>query len=359
MTCADLLAFLVSPTASLADAMRCLERNAKGIALVVDDAQQLLGTISDGDARRALLEGATMQTPIGDLLRRKEGTLYSKPLTAPVGTGTDVLRKLMTERGIRQVPIVDAAGRVVDLSTWEDFLPVEEGPVQAVVMAGGQGQRLRPLTNHLPKPMLPILDRPILEHVVERLRDSGIGRICISTGYRSEVIREYFGDGKQLGVAVDYITESKPLGTAGALACVTSDEGPILVVNGDVLTDLDYRQLVAFHRENHAALTMAVRRYEISIPYGVVECEGVAVAGVGEKPTLGFFVNAGIYLVERENLAVIPQGERYDMVDLVQTLIDQKRRVVAFPVHEYWIDVGEHEKYEQAQVDARNGRFGR
>lgn len=354
---ADLMNLCLLASASVRDIMECIDKNTRGIALVVDEDQHLIGTITDGDVRRAVLSGISLAGTAVDLLQRKKTTNYSQPVTATVGATQEELLRLMQSNVVQQIPILDEAGRVVDLVTWRDVLPERGGPIQAVIMAGGEGRRLRPLTEDIPKPMLSVKDRPIIEHAIDRLRDSGIARAWITTRYKAEAIKDHFGDGSSLGVQLNYFTEDEPLGTAGALASLVIEGGPILVVNGDILTDLDFRRMADFHWEHGASLTMAVREYDVSIPYGVVECDGVNVQAIGEKPTLKFFVSAGIYILEKEAIEMIPRDQRFDMVELIQLMVDREMVVVAFPVIEYWLDIGEHDKYHQAQSDARNGRF--
>ena len=245
--------------------------------------------------------------------------------------------------------LVDAERRVAGLVTAEELLPSEELPLQAVIMAGGAGTRLRPLTQDVPKPMLPVGGRPMLERLIEQLRGAGIHRVNISTNYKREVIENHFGDGREFGVAVNYVKEDQPLGTAGALSLMQAPSEPILVVNGDILTRLNFRDLLNFHREHQADLTVAVRQYDVNVPFGVIETNGTAVTKVVEKPVLNFFVNAGIYLLEPHVHQAIPNGQRFDMTDLIEQLIAQGRRVVSFPVLEYWLDIGQLADYEAAQ----------
>ena len=349
---------LVGRSTTLREALRAMDKGEQGILLVVDEAERLVGTISDGDVRRAVLRGVSLEDQVDGLLESKKGSQYERPITASLGATADEIRDLMRESKIRHLPLLDKDGRVRRLATWEDVLPREPHPVRAVVMAGGEGQRLRPLTEDIPKPMLRIADRPLLEHVLDGIRTSGIYDVCISTRYKTDVIREYFGTGENVGLHIEYLTEDEPRGTAGALSETSGTEGPLLVVNGDVLTNLDYRLLLDFHRSHGADMTVAVRKYDVSIPYGVVECDGEEVTGIGEKPVLGFLVNAGIYLLEPDVVRLVPRGGRYDMIQLIeQLLIADGRRVAAFPIIEYWLDIGQHESYEKAKSDLANGGF--
>jgi NDP-sugar pyrophosphorylase family protein len=229
--------------------------------------------------------------------------------------------------------------------------------LSAVIMAGGYGTRLRPLTDDMPKPMLPVGDRPLLERTVRRLREAGIQDVRVTTHYLGDRIASHFGDGKAFGVDITYLNEDRPLGTAGALALVNRPAGPLLVMNGDILTNLNFHALLAFHREHRADATVAVRKYDLTVPYGVVECEGTQVKALQEKPTERFLVNAGIYLLEPTVLGCIPPGERFDMTELIQVLLQQGRTVVSFPIVEYWLDIGRAEDYERAQSDVETVRL--
>lgn len=324
---------------------------------MVESSRRLIGTISDGDIRRAVLAKIGLDTPVRELLSRKADTLYPQPVTATIGTSRGELIKLMQERVVRQVPLLDEAGRVAGLATWDELLPNEVLPLQAVIMAGGAGTRLRPLTEDLPKPMLTVGDRPAMELIVDQLRKAGIRRVNVTTHYRGEQIADHFGDGSDFGVEIRYVTEDRPLGTAGGLGLMENPEEPLLVVNGDIVTQVNFRAMYAFHKEHNAELTVAVREYDLDIPYGVVESDGPLVTGLSEKPVHHFFVNAGIYLLEPAVRRYIPRGERFDMTDLIQLLLEEGHPVVSFPIIEYWLDIGHPSDYEQVQEDVESGEI--
>jgi dTDP-glucose pyrophosphorylase/CBS domain-containing protein len=358
----ELERFLVGPDSSIRDVMACLDRNAKGIALVVDEERRLLGTVTDGDIRRAILDRVSLDAPASELLARKIHPLYRQPTTARLGTPPSDLLRLMQERSVRHVPLLDEAGRVADLVTLNDLLPEQVLPLQAVIMAGGLGTRLRPLTEDLPKPMLPIGDRPLMELTIEQLRQAGIRRVNVTTHYQPDKIVEHFADGSAFGVELIYVNEDQPLGTAGGLGLLAPPQEPLLVINGDILTRVDFRVMLAYHREHGADMTVGVRRYDLQVPYGVVESDGLYVRHLTEKPLLSFFVNAGIYLLEPSVYQYIPPGrdgqggQRFNMTDLIQRLLDEGRPVVSFPIVEYWLDIGQHADYAQAQEDALTRR---
>jgi dTDP-glucose pyrophosphorylase len=347
----------IFPHASIREAMSCIDRNKKGIVLVVDEKNRLLGTVTDGDIRRAILHGTNLDTTIKNLLDRRARSRYPEPITAPAGTDPEDLLSLMRQHRIRQIPLLDEDGVVVDLAVLDDLLPETELPLQALIMAGGYGKRLRPLTEDLPKPMLPVGDRPLLERTIERLRRAGIRRVQVSTHYLKDKIADYFGDGEAFGVELNYVTEDQPLGTAGALGLMDVSDEPILVMNGDILTRVDFRALLDFHTEHRADMTIAVRQYEINVPYGVVETDGVRVKRITEKPQIRNFISAGIYLLSPAAHRLIPGDRRTDMPDLINRLLDEERTVICFPIREYWADIGEIKDYRRAMADVENGLF--
>lgn len=358
MTVAEISDLCIAPDSSILQAIACIDRNEKGIVLVTDEERRLLGTITDGDVRRAMLTGEGLDTSVSELLARKADSPYPQPVTARVGTERAALLQLMQERVVRQVPLLDDDGHIAGLTTLDELLPDQVLSLQAVIMAGGFGTRLRPLTEDLPKPMLPVGDRPLMELIVEQLRRAGIRRVSITTHYMAESIIEHFGDGHDFGVELNYVTEDRPLGTAGALGLMQTPQEPLLVINGDILTRVDFRAMLAYHQEYEADLTVAVHKYDLNMPYGVIESDGAFVRGLVEKPLLNFFVNAGIYLLEPSVHRYIPNGQRFDMTDLIQRLLDEDRPVASFPILEYWLDIGHHTDYVQAQEDVKDGRFG-
>jgi dTDP-glucose pyrophosphorylase/CBS domain-containing protein len=351
--------FLVRPEDSVRTAMACIDRNAKGIALVVDEETHLIGTITDGDVRRAILAGIDPGDPVTSILARKPQEPHPKPVTALVGTPAAQLIHDMNRLSLRHVPLVDESGRVADVAVLTDLVKDYDLPLTAVVMAGGFGTRLRPLTDETPKPMLPLAGRPLLEHIIEQLRSCGIRRVNLTTHFRADVIADHFGDGEAFGVAIDYVNEDEPLGTAGALSLLEHSDQPLLVMNGDILTRVDFRAMLDFHREHQAAMTVAVRQEEFQLPFGVVTADGELVSRIEEKPVLRPFVNAGIYLLDPSARGHIPRGARFDMPELVDALVGEGLRVVSFPVREYWVDIGHADAYEQADNDLRAGKLER
>lgn len=350
----DLSQVFIRPAHTLRQVMECIDRNNKGIALVVDGQGRLLWTITDGDLRRSVLYGLNLDMTVSAWAaqRTEHGNLH--PATAPVGTPPSELSRLMQIHGIRHLPLIDEGGRVAGLALLSELAAAHGTALSAVVMAGGFGTRLRPLTTDLPKPMLPVGDRPVIEHIVTRLRDAGIQHVNITTHYKPEAIVQHLGDGKKFGVKIEYLKEDHPLGTAGALGLMPNWNSALLVINGDILTRVNYQSMMAFHQENKAVMTVAVRQYDFQVPYGVVETSGVSICRLSEKPILRFFVNAGVYLLEPAVYKHFVPLKKLDMTDLISDLLAEHQRVVSFPVSEYWLDIGQHADYEKAKADFGN-----
>jgi dTDP-glucose pyrophosphorylase len=342
--------FLTTGDVSIRCAIELIDRNTRGIVLVVDKKRHLLGTVTDGDVRRAILAGVDLNSPVQILLKLHRNKKYPIPTTRPVGTSKEDLLELMNKNTLRQIPLLDKKSRVIDILFLSDLVKEYELPLKAVVMAGGYGKRLRPLTRHVPKPMLPIGGKPVLERIIQQLQRSGIRQVNLSTFYKGRQIENHFKDGKKFGVGIKYVQEDEPLGTAGALSLVDS-KGPLLVVNGDIVTNVDFRAMLEFHNDHRADLTVGVRSYEFKVPYGVVESNGVKIVGISEKPTIHNFINAGIYLLSVNACKLIPKGKHCDMTDLIALLLSKQRMVISFPIREYWLDIGQIDDYQRAQQD--------
>ncbi len=328
------------------------------LALLVDSQEQLLATLTDGDLRRGLLAGLSLdEGTAADLLPIKAAMPNPHAVTAPVGTSPESLLRIMQEAKVRQLPLLNEAGKVVDIVLLADFIPPADLGLQALIMAGGFGTRLLPLTEDTPKPMLPVGGRPVMEWIVEQLRLSGIRRLNISTHYKPEKIQEHFGTGRDFGVELNYVNEDLPLGTGGALGLLPPPEGPFLVMNGDVFTKVNFQKMLEYHQEHEADMTVAVNLHEFQIPFGVVECDGARIRSLKEKPRSRVLINAGIYLIQPSVYEFIPQGQRFNMTDLIQWLLEAGRTVVSFPIREYWLDIGQHADYQKARKDLEDGTY--
>jgi dTDP-glucose pyrophosphorylase len=352
MMATELESIFVTADGPIRETMACIDRNQMGIALVVDGERRLLGTLTDGDIRRAMLADLDIDAPVSTLLEEQRRRGHAGPVTAGLDATPVELLDLMEHHSVRQVPLVNESGSVVDIALLDDLVKTDKLPLRAVVMAGGFGTRLGELTAEMPKPMLQVGDRPLLERIIGQLRDAGIRRVNLTTHYRADTIADHFGDGAAFGVEIQYVNEDTPLGTAGSLGLLDQGDEPILVMNGDIVTRIDFGVMHRFHDEHRADMTVALRPYEVRVPYGIVETEGELVREVVEKPIVRAFVNAGIYLLNPEISRYVPSGERYDMTDLIRQLVADDRRVVGFPLREYWLDIGTLEDYEQALVDA-------
>lgn len=328
-----------------------------GIALVVSENKVLIDAITDGDIRRALLAGHSITDNVHVLEEHRKQSAYPDPITASPYEDDAKLMRLMREKRIMHLPIVDSERRVVGLKLLRDAIVDHQMPMHAVVMAGGFGSRLQPLTHDTPKPMLKVGDRPLLERIIDQLRTAGINNVSVTTHYMPEKIQDHFGSGEDFGVEINYVNEETPLGTAGALRLLGEKKFPLLVMNGDILTTIDFRKMREFHADQGAAMTVAVRPYEFQIPYGVVHCDGATVTGLTEKPTMRQFVNAGIYLLSECAFDHIGADGRLDMTELLERLICSGATVASFPITEYWLDIGHHDDYERAQADIKAGKL--
>lgn len=342
----DWKATLVGPEISLEGAIAAMDRSSMRVAIVVDEQRRLLGTLTDGDVRRALLRHVPMSSPVAEVM-------CAQPQRARAGWGRERILALMQKHDLLQIPIVDAAECVVGLETLHGVLEsrIRNNPV--FVMAGGFGKRLHPLTQDCPKPMLNVGDRPILQIILERLIEKGFHRFYFSTHFMPEVIYAHFGDGSKWGVSIDYVNESEPLGTGGALGLLPKDQIdlPLLMVNGDLLTTIDYRELLHFHESSGSTATMCVGQYEHQIPYGVIESAGSRLISMVEKPIQRAFINAGIYVLSPEFIRSVPTSTKVDMPKLLEQAMQEGSSVSVFPVHEYWLDIGQPEDFRRAQRD--------
>lgn len=350
-------AFCVGVQENLQGTIAQMNQNRLGIILVVDDRAHLLGTITDGDIRRAVLARIPLDAKVTVLLEKKANTLYAEPLTGRAGQDKQVYLDLLRKHRLCHLPIINEENQVIALVASDEFMPQSLASLDAVVMAGGKGSRLLPLTKDLPKPMLPLGEKPLLEIIIEKLRSEGIRQVNVTTHHKPEKIKEHFGNGEDFGVVLNYVSEDRPLGTAGALGLIEDPKQTLLVINGDILTQIDFKAMLHFHREHKADLTVGVRIYDFEVPYGVMECEGAHVVAVQEKPKYNLMVNAGIYMIEPHAQRFIPQGEHYHMTDLIQSLLEKGLNVVSFPIHEYWLDIGKHSEYRQAQEEIKELNF--
>ncbi len=333
---------IVLPTASVRDTIRTIEQGAIQIAFVVDQDQHLLGTVTDGDIRRAILRGVSLD----DAAKK---VMNAHPVTASSAMDREAIMEIMRQKLIHQIPIIDQAGCIVDVELLDNLLQREQPQNWVVLMAGGLGSRLRPLTDETPKPLLKIGNKPLLEIILENFIEQGFKKFYFSVNYKAEMVESYFGSGSRWGAEIRYLRETERMGTAGPLSLLPERLAqPMIVMNADLLTKLNFRQLLNFHNEHKAKATMCVREYDFQVPYGVVSIENTRITAIDEKPVQRFFVNAGIYVLEPEALALIPASRFYDMPELFAAMIERKWESAVFPIREYWLDVGRLEDFQRA-----------
>jgi dTDP-glucose pyrophosphorylase len=340
---------ILTSDATISQVIANLNQIAIKIVMVTNEAGVLIGTISDGDIRRALLKGQNLNSPITDVIHRN-------PLVVPPELDRWLVKGLMLANKIQQIPVVDASHQVVGLHLWDEITTPVARPNLMVIMAGGKGTRLRPHTENCPKPLLRVAGKPMLEHIIERAKLEGFGHFTLAVHYLAHMIEDYFGDGSRFSVSIDYLREQSPLGTAGALGLLCEmPETPFVVTNGDVITDVRYGEVLEFHMRHRAAATMAVRAHEWQHPYGVVQTKGVEIVGFDEKPVVRSHINAGVYVLNPEVLGHLELNQFCDMPTLFQRLQSSSQRTVAYPMHEPWLDVGQPDDLASA-IGSLQGR---
>jgi len=337
---------LVYSDVTLEQAIEVLDKAALRIVLIVSEDDKLLGTLTDGDVRRALLKHLPLETSVTEVMN-------TQPKTAEQTWTERRVLAMLEQYELLQIPLVNSEGRVIGLANFHDILNKHRHDNPVFLMAGGFGTRLRPLTNNCPKPMLKVGDKPILEQILLNFIEAGFHRFYISTHYMPEVIRDYFDDGEKWGVSIQYVHEEEPLGTGGALGLLPHDEIdlPMFMMNGDLLTSLNLQSFLEFHERQDSVATMCVREYEHQVPYGVITSEGTQIKSMVEKPIHRFFINAGIYLLDPVLVKSVVPGTRVDMPTLLEREIDNGKVVNMFPIHEYWLDIGRMDDFHKAQTE--------
>ncbi len=325
----------VQPDTTIWDAMRTTDECGLEIVFVVTgEDRRLIGTITDGDIRRALLKGARMEDPVGRYANRQCTTVQST-------AGRAEVLDLMRARSLAQIPIVDGDARLIGIHLLREIVGSVERPNWAVIKAGGRGERLRPITDSIPKPMIRVAGRPILERLVLHYVGYGIRTIFLAVNYMSCVVQDHFGDGSKFGCEIRYLLEEKPLGTAGALSLLPeSTPNPILVTNGDLITEFDVTAILQSHREHASALTIGVREYRHTVPLGVLELNGTRVTAIREKPSMVCIANAGVYVLDPRLISRIPRATEFTMPELVDDCLLRNESVGAYSIQGDWIDVG-------------------
>jgi len=340
----DIAANLLGPDASLLTAIERMDGVRRKLLVVIDDERHLLGTLTDGDIRRGLMRRLEMDTPVREVMNLD-------PVALKAGASETAAVRRLSERGVLLAPMLDAHDRVIGLYPDAPGASTSRDTV-VVIMAGGRGVRLAPLTQNCPKPMLKVAGRPLLETIIERLRDQGFWRFRLAVNYLAEMIEDHFGDGSALGVEIRYLREDHPRGTAGALALLDEPlDGPLLVMNGDLLTRMTFTDLIDFHRDLGAQASLCVREHSFQAPHGVAEVDGPQLLSLREKPTFRWLANAGVYCLDPAVLERVPVEGPYDMPELLAALAGEGATVGAYPIHEYWLDIGRPPDFESAQSD--------
>lgn len=335
----------LAPDMSIKDALRCIDKAAKQFALAVDGDGVLVGVLTDGNIRRALISGSTLESPVARIMT-------ADPARVDATVTAEQAMRLMTEKDVSHLPVVDGGGRVIGLWSRKDLQSTKELPNSVVLMAGGLGTRLGSLTETCPKPMLRVGEQPLLEIILRQYVRTGFRRFYMAVNYLADSIVEHFGDGSAFGCRIEYLRENKRMGTAGALSLLPAQELPFLVANGDVLTHMNMRWLLFDHVVRGAAATMVVKRHSFTVPYGVVDADaGGVITGIREKPEYNFCVNAGMYAISPDILPLIPADTFFDMPDLFKALVAGGRQPFIYQTEDYWLDIGHIGDYERAQRD--------
>ncbi len=335
----------VRPEARIREVMEILDSAARQIALVTNSDDILIATVTDGDIRRGLLKGVDLNAPVSEVMNRN-------PMTLIEGTSDETAWKLMRERGVAQIPIVDTKGRLVSVTLRNGRIGSKPWPNRVILMAGGLGVRLHPLTEKMPKPMLPVAGKPLLERIITRFKGQGFRRFTLSLNYLGHVIKDHFGDGATLGVRVDYIEETTRMGTGGALSILPQrPEEPFIVMNGDILTTVSFSKILEFHNKTNSIVTICTREFNLQVPYGVLNTEGNRLVSMEEKPVHKYLINAGIYALSPVVFEFLQNEESLDLPDLIERVRDLGHRVSVFHISGYWMDIGSHKDLERARAD--------
>lgn len=340
----------INQNASIKEALEVIDKGAIKVAVVLSDDGLLLGMLNDGDIRRALLKGMSL----GDSIA---GIINKHPVVANINDTKERILELANEKKLHQIPII-SNGKLIGIQDIREFLAPKNKPNKVILMVGGLGTRLRPLTNDVPKPMLDVGNKPILHTIVENFAKYGYTDIIMCVNYKSEIIKEYFGNGDKFGVKIEYVLENQRMGTAGALSLLQKrPKDDFFVMNGDLLTNVNFEYLHEYHKDSNALASICIRKYEMQVPYGVVNVRANKVTSIEEKPTQNFFVSAGIYMFSPIVLDFIPKGVFYDMPTLFSELLKHDFPIHPFPIREYWLDIGRMDEYRRAN-DEYEGVFG-
>ncbi|MBK26600.1 MAG: alcohol dehydrogenase [Halobacteriovorax sp.] len=342
----DAQALTISLENSILDTIKVIDEGTTKIALVVD-GKSIVGVVTDGDIRRHILKGNSLEEPVSKLVSKK-------PVTIKENTPKEEVLQMMKKFEVKHIPVVNDKDELIGLECLDLLFFTEKIDYPVVLMAGGLGTRLGELTKNKPKPLVELDTQPILEKIIEQFKNQGFWNFHISVNHMANQIIDYFGDGEKWGVKIQYLKEKEKLGTAGALSLLSKKANcPIIVMNADLLTSVKFKHFVDFHFEQDSFASMAVREYEFNVPFGVLNLEQENITNIQEKPSQKFFVNAGIYVLSPQVLDILEPGKHIDMTQLFSKLIEMKKKVVAFPIREYWLDIGQPKDLERAQTDVK------
>jgi dTDP-glucose pyrophosphorylase/predicted transcriptional regulator len=335
---------LVRPGTSVLEALKVIDSTGHHCALVVDDDGKLKGVVTDGDVRRAILKHTSLTAEVSAIMN-------TNPHSVSIGASQAKITEIMRLRSIRQLPILDDQRRIVDVHFIDELSVLRKFENPVILMVGGEGKRLYPLTKDCPKPLLKLGDKPILEHIVENFVAQGFHNFVMSVNYKAEMIESHFGNGEQFNCNIRYLKEARPLGTAGSLSLLGKLDAPAIVMNGDILTKTNFAELLTYHTKHEASATMCVRPFELQVPYGVISAIEDRISQIDEKPVHTFFVNGGIYVLNPETFSFLESKEVIDMPSFFQRLIHNGHKVSPYLVREYWLDVGQFPDFERARQD--------
>lgn len=335
----------LSKNSTIIEALKIIDKGAFQIGLVTNKDDKLLGTLTDGDIRRALINNYSLEDKI-------ENIIFKTPTVANIIDDDEEIIKIALEKKLHQIPVIDNENKIVGLKVIDDLIKNKVKSNKVVLMVGGLGTRLRPLTDNIPKPMLKVGDKPILETIINQFVKSGFKNFVLCVNYKSEIIKEYFEDGSKFGINIEYIYENKRMGTAGALSLLQNKpKEAFFVMNGDLLTNINFSDLLDYHNANKSIATMGVRKYGMQVPYGVVNTIGTDIKTIEEKPTVNFFVSGGVYVLDPSCLDIIPNDEYHDMPTLFEDIISNKNKTITYPIKDYWLDIGRPEDFEKANME--------
>lgn len=341
----DVSKILVQKECTIRQILQTIDNGTKGIVIVVNDENKLLGTITDGDVRRALLSGASLNDKIDNIIHLNPVFIYES-------TPKEEVKDIFIRKAIKDIPIVNNDNVVVDIISINDLLLTKGKENPVVIMAGGLGSRLKDLTKEIPKPMLKIGDKPILQHVINNFAQYGFNKILVSVNYKAEIIENYFQDGYAYGVKINYIRENKRMGTAGGIRLAKDYiDKDFFVINADIFTNLNMENMMEFHEKNSFDITVGIRKFSYQIPYGVLKLEGNYVKGLVEKPITDYYINGGIYCLNPKVIEFIPMDQYFEITELIQMCINNGLRVGSYEIEGYWMDIGKEEDYNKVNSD--------